>query len=372
MKGKVKIETDKGWLRVRFSHLGKRHAFALGLPDNKTNKAAAQSTATRIELDILSGNFDPTLAKYKPEKVVEAHKQDRETVTALYKRWMAHKAKEVAPKTMEKFRATLAYLFQHFDGKPVEFLGEKDAEAFIHWQRNTVLTTQGKNLSMVQVKRRVEELEACWRWANAESNPWEILASRIRIPPKQAPKPFTKSEMLAIIQGFRDSPYYNHYAPYVQFVFATGCRTGEAIALKWKHLNDDCSAAWIGESLSRGVRKATKSNRARNIDLPQSAVDLLMTIRPSPFNPEASVFTSPTGLAMDDHNFTQRAWKAVLKESGVEYRKPYTTRSTLISHALEQGMNPVTVAQLTGHDVETLYSNYSGNVNSRPRLPEII
>ena len=372
MKGKVKIEADKGWLRIRFSHLGKRHAFTLGMPDNKINRTAAQSTVTRIELDILSGNFDPTLRKYKPEKVVDAYRQDRETVTALYQRWMAHKAKEVSPKTMEKFRATLTYLSQHFDGKPVEFVGEQAAEAFVKWQRTGVKTTQGKNLSLVQVKRRTEELEACWRWANAESNPWESLAARIRIPPKQAPKPFTKSEMKAIIQGFKDSQFYSHYAPYVQFLFATGCRTGEAIGLKWKHLNDDCSVVWIGESLSRGVRKATKTNRARTIDLPLSTVQMLLDLRSPSCDPEATVFTSPTGLAMDDHNFTQRAWKAVLTSAGVEYRKPYITRSTLISHALEQGMNPVTVAQLTGHDVETLYSNYSGSVNSRPRLPELL
>ncbi|MEM9151192.1 MAG: site-specific integrase, partial [Cyanobacteria bacterium P01_F01_bin.3] len=60
----------------------------------------------------------------------------------------------------------------------------------------------------------------------------------------------------------------------------------------------------------------------------------------------------------------------VLAESGVDYRKPYNTRHTFISHALDMGMNPVEVAQLTGHDVQTLYENYAGSVNSRPRLPE--
>jgi integrase len=56
---------------------------------------------------------------------------------------------------------------------------------------------------------------------------------------------------------------------------------------------------------------------------------------------------------------------------GIDYRKPYTTRHTLISHALDMNMNPVAVAQLTGHNVETLYENYAGVVNSRPRLPEL-
>lgn len=61
----------------------------------------------------------------------------------------------------------------------------------------------------------------------------------------------------------------------------------------------------------------------------------------------------------------------VLTRLGIDYRKPYNTRHTSISHALDLGMNPVTVAQLTGHDVETLYKNYAGNVNSRPVLPEL-
>ncbi|MBE9016106.1 site-specific integrase, partial [Chroococcidiopsidales cyanobacterium LEGE 13417] len=55
----------------------------------------------------------------------------------------------------------------------------------------------------------------------------------------------------------------------------------------------------------------------------------------------------------------------------IDYRKPYTTRHTLVSHALDLGMNPVVVAQLTGHDVQVLFKNYAGNVNSRPQLPEL-
>ena len=36
-KGTVKIESDKGWLRLRFTHGGKRRAFALSLPDTNIN-----------------------------------------------------------------------------------------------------------------------------------------------------------------------------------------------------------------------------------------------------------------------------------------------------------------------------------------------
>ncbi|MFM7449269.1 MAG: site-specific integrase, partial [Leptolyngbyaceae cyanobacterium] len=70
-------------------------------------------------------------------------------------------------------------------------------------------------------------------------------------------------------------------------------------------------------------------------------------------------------------NFAQRAWTKILNELGIDYRRPYNSRHTLVSHALDQGMNPVEVAQLTGHDVKTLYEDYAGSVNSRPRLPEL-
>ena len=47
----------------------------------------------------------------------------------------------------------------------------------------------------------------------------------------------------------------------------------------------------------------------------------------------------------------------------IDYRRPYNTRHTLISHGLEAGMNPVAIAALTGHDVRTLYENYAGLVD---------
>ena len=41
-KGTIKIESDKGWLRLRFTHAGKRRAFALGLPDSNINRKFAE------------------------------------------------------------------------------------------------------------------------------------------------------------------------------------------------------------------------------------------------------------------------------------------------------------------------------------------
>jgi integrase len=90
-----------------------------------------------------------------------------------------------------------------------------------------------------------------------QHNPWEAVLRRIKVPPKQAPKPFTREEMSAVITAFRSDRYYSFYADYVEFLLLSGVRIGEANSLRWRHVADDCSTMWIGESLSRGVRKIT-------------------------------------------------------------------------------------------------------------------
>jgi integrase len=360
-KGAIKIESDKGWLRLRFSHLGKRYAFAVGLPDTLTNwKYVADKIARQIELDILSGHFDPSLARYKPQTVRACRMQ----VIDLFGQFINHKAKEVYQRSLEKYQATLKHLQEFFEDKPASAITRNDAEKFSEW-----LSTK---IAPITLKERLTLLNSCWQWGIKEgileTNPWAELVGRVKVPPKQL---FTKEEIGAIIQGFRSDGYYHPYAGYVEFLFSTGCRTAEAIGLRWKHLSDDCSTVWIGESLSRGVRKPTKTNRARTITLTLSLQAMLLKRKPTNPDPDELVFTAPQGGPIDDCNFRNRAWKTILTRLEIDYRKPYSTRHSLISHALDLGMKPVMVAQLTGHDVQVLYQNYTGNVNSRPRLPEL-
>lgn len=363
-KGTVSVEVFQGRLRLRWRQGSKRYTLSLGLPDSKVNRTVAQQKASQVQLDIISGNFDPTLKKYKPHIFTQLAQI---SVVALFENFCEYKSKSLSEKTLEKYKATLGYLRRFFEDQRVSTINVANAEKFSEW-----LTAQ--ELSPGQCKRRLEEVRACWNWGLkedlAEDNPWTELPKRIKISPKQMPKPFSKEEVEAIIQGFRTDRYYDYYADYVEFLFGTGCRTGEAIGLRWKHLTDDCSTAWIGESISRGVHRATKTNKARTVTLTSKLQKMLLAKRPLTSDPDGLVFTSPKGGPIDDHNFRNRAWEKILNKLGIDYRKPYNTRHTLISHALAQGMNPVDVAQLTGHDVQTLYENYAGSVNSRPRLPE--
>ena len=127
------------------------------------------------------------------------------------------------------------------------------------------------------------------------------------------------------------------------FRLSIGTRGREASALKWKHISTDFSSVWIGESFSRGVTSSTKTKKARTVSLNPSISAMLQARcerearhqggRLKPSNDEL-VFQR---LAIDDRSFNRRAWKTVLAEVGVKYRKPYTTSKTAITLGLKSG-----------------------------------
>ncbi|MFB2980054.1 tyrosine-type recombinase/integrase [Microseira sp. BLCC-F43] len=359
-KGGVTVEEFKGRLRLYWSWEGKRFFLYVGLPDTQANRKAARIKADKNELDIVSGNFDPSLAKYKPER------QQAIALLSLWDKFVDYKQRQVQSATLEKYRGLRGHLESYFKSKSAQAVTETVGLNFRDWLL--------EKLEPITVRERLVMLSACWQWGIkkklVQENPWAEI--KVSVSPKQKPNPFTLEEINNIINKFRTAPRLLHYADYVEFKFGVGLRTGESAALQWKHCSKNCSSIWIGESISRGNRKATKNNKARTIFLTPRLQQLLQN-RKNANNATADViiFTSMEGNLIDSKNFCRRYWKPALEELGIDYRRPYTTRHTLISHGLETGMNAVAIASLTGHDVRTLYESYAGLVN-QPQLPDLL
>ena len=366
-KGIVVVESFKDRLRLRWRVSGKRYCLSLGLADKCENRKLAESLARQIELDIISDNFDASLAKYKIEyKREKLVTHTRIGILELFQQYIDIKAKTLEPRTIEKYSALFSRL-KEFGDKESEFIGSEYTQGFLEY-----LKTVSSDKTIYD---RLTILSACWDYAwkkrIVESNPWKILKENFIVTPKLPQRPFTKEEVTAIIEGFQTDRYYSYYAPYVQFLFFTGCRTAEAIGLRWKHIDFNQGTIKICESLTRGVIKSIKTNKARIITINPKIREFLESVKPENLDEDSVVFKTPEGNPIDDGNFRNRAWTKVLEKVNVEYRKPYNTRHTFISHCLEAGMNPVLVAQITGHNVQTLYLNYAGVVPSRPTLPEL-
>ena len=87
-KGSVQIVNRNGLLTLRLSYEGARHQRALGLPDTPINRELARRKACEVELDIASGNFDPTFDQYFPR---EAAPIARPTTLELWEQFIEHR-----------------------------------------------------------------------------------------------------------------------------------------------------------------------------------------------------------------------------------------------------------------------------------------
>jgi integrase len=125
-KGTVSVEEFQGRLRLRWRFESKRYTLSIGLPDSKVNRKVAQQKATAIELDMASGNFDPTLKKYKPQ----SQSTNQVSVVTLFRKFMDSKTKVLLPRSLEKYQATLGYLTSFFPHQAASAIEVEDTEKF--------------------------------------------------------------------------------------------------------------------------------------------------------------------------------------------------------------------------------------------------
>lgn len=329
---------------------------AVGLPDSSINRELAQRQAAIIQADLQAdrltpGSFDPTLARYRDQ-----HGENAISVVKLWERYTAYKQKTLPdPDSLMKYRGLTRYLKQYFKTRAAQSLSEEQAFDFRDWLL--------KQLEPITARERIGMLRSCWKWAIKRKllgeNPWADV--RVKVPPKAKPKPFTTEEIGQILDYCESEANYQHWRDFIQFCLSVGCRPGEAAGLKWKHLADDCSSVWVGESWGRGRQKGTKTNRARAFTLFPELQEMLLQRKPQGCKSDDYVFTAPNGGPIDDHNFRKRYWTPLLSELAIPYRKPYNTRHTFSSHALDQGWSVSEIAAVTGNSEETILRSYVGN-----------
>ncbi|WP_414573147.1 site-specific integrase [Nostoc sp. CCY 9925] len=355
----IKPLNNNGSIQLKFTVAGKRYAFnplPSGNYNDKRDLTIAQAIATKIQNDIIAGHFDPTLDRYRLVPKITQPK----TLLELWDLWVKY-----------------LDLPEHTQANHYKWVRKMISQA------NPQITDTNWlfkfNISPRTFKDRLGLIKACCKWGLSkcylETNPYESIKS-----PKdnhKEIKPFTQEEIKLILEGFdKIAP---HYKPFVGFLIATGVRTSEAIGLLWGHINFHRSEIVIKESLPKDltgngyqrIRKETKTGNIRYLPISEELRSLLISIKPNPVNPDDLVFTTPTGKIIDADNFRNRQWTKVLKIQGVSYRKPYTSRHTMASHAIDQGTPITGVAYLLGHSDTTMVIKNYGHMINRPSLPNI-
>lgn len=365
--GSVKVVNRNGKLYLDFRYLGDRFRPSLNLVANATNEIVAKQIASKIELDIATGQFDTTLVVYLGEKVDKTKPRDTH-------------------------RSDLSSLFRYYwDLKGLNGSDYESVRRFIYrgnpnWG-NLEATVKAQGWSTTTHNRYCKILNQFLQWAISEENIPTKLLPLLKGTKKthETRKPFTLAEMQTICTAFKD--YYHNkgngyggtdnYYYLVLFLFATGCRMGEIVGLKAKHFNLANKTVEIAESLSpksnyesTRVQKPTKTGSVRVLPLPKFLVEIFTRILDGK-KPDAYIFVGPEGEPINQRNFTQRIWKGILGKLELDYRVPYAGRHTMASMAIEQGIPLTGIAYLMGHSDTTMVMKQYGHMINKPNLPTI-
>ncbi len=366
-KGTVAIKVSNNRLQLVYRYRGQRKYLSLGLPDNRNNRKYAQSVASTIELDIVSGNYDTTQKKYKlfesepkPEKVAKTL-----DLIELWDKYVDYKRPLVSANTLAiDYKSVSSWL------KKIPYTSIDDAidiRAYL-LQSTTPDST----------RRILVQLSACCTWAGKSNlldfNPFEGMSRDLNIKKlSREIEYFTESERTQIINYFKvDDP---HYAPLVEFVFRCGCRPSEALALEWRDISSDFKVIVFSRSLTNteygskiAVKEGLKRAKSRTVPSGKTLAAFLELIAPDNRKPNDLIFPARKGKYIDLGNFGKRHWKPALKQLGLKYRSFYKVRHTAITHALDT-LDAKDVAALVGNSADVIYKNYAG-VKENLKIPD--
>jgi integrase len=351
---------DHGSIRLRFSCNGQRYNFSPvpgGHYGTKRDLKTATAKATQIQNDIIAGNFDTTLDRYRITPKPAAKKPPQTDYFDIWDEWV--RSLELSPDTQADHYGSIRKMIVKHCPKPSE----------TQWLSNAKLAVSTFN------KRR-NYLRRCFDWAvkqhHLTDNPWDTVKPR-RVE-KEHVVPFSVIELQNLLAGFEAMA--KHYTPFVKFLMLTGARMSEAIGLRWGVVNFERGEITISESLSidrtkngyQRKRKATKTGSIRVLPMNARLRKLLESLTRGGVND--LVFHSARGYQISDCNFRQ-VWRKVLYSKGILYRRPHILRHTLLSHAVEQGMPFTAVAYLAGHSSAKMIVSTYGHMINRPDLPDL-
>lgn len=183
---------------------------------------------------------------------------------------------------------------------------------------------------------------------------------------KKIPDPFTPDERALILSDMaaRCDPRIHAY---FTFMFFTGMRPEEAIALQWRDIDWNEATARVQRVRTfRGTeRDGSKTHTERDVELVSPAVAALQAMKAYTFmkgKEDACVFENPvTGSPWhDERSQRDHYWTPTLKRLGIRHRRAYNTRHTYATTALMAGVNPAYIARQLGHtNTKMLFETYS-------------
>ncbi|MEM9121505.1 MAG: site-specific integrase [Cyanobacteria bacterium P01_F01_bin.56] len=363
----ISIEEKGKYLRLRWKYKGIRYSLADSFKNGVRGRKRAEAVAVRIENDILANNFDETLDRYRVAKP-KGTKRETQKPTTIYAVWTAY---------LEERREVVKASTYYKQIKPIHnYLTRFDAIKVD--DSNLLIGAINRDKSPYMRKRIFTRLSAAFKWGISmglcDENPFDGLSTAIKVSKSKSKKdidPFTIDERNRITRHFYgEKP---GYAPFVEFLFLTGCRPSEAIALEWDNVFDHCivfDQVAVQGVPGEPIQEGTKTKPFRRFPVNNQLKELLLWVDSKDLDPTGLVFKSPEGMMLNLDNFRDRHWRKVLDDIGIKYRKLYQARHTFITLCLDNGIDAKDIAKWVGNSPETIYRHYAGR-NPNLDVPEL-
>lgn len=296
--------------------------------------------------------------------------------------------KDAAP-TAERTFGQLADLWLKSKGKLEAATKDQYATAVRFWKRMF-----GENTPLPKLDHQVVEAEiGDYEWPSAKTHNNYLIALRgifgmeyrgERAPHhpcneiknlkvvKPLPDPLSISERDKVLADLRERYDIRVFAYYL-FMFFTGMRPEEAIALRWSDIDFNSGTARVRRvrTFKGSERDGSKTHAERDVDLVPQALQALALMKPYTFmltverededDTAADIFQNPVTRRPwhDERSQRDHYWKPSLKRLGIRARRSYCTRHTYCTVALMNGVPPAYIAAQAGHSLKMLLEVYA-------------
>jgi integrase len=326
-----------GLVSLRFGPDGKR----LRRKVTGSTKATVQDRLKRLHDELESG------VRTTPNYTVRRAAED----------WLLEGLVGRSPKTIKKNENVLTPILATIGGVKLRELTAGDVQH--------ALAAMAEKYSSAAVTMGHNALARAIRHAEARDRVGRNVATLVDTPKGQAGRP-SKSLTLEQASALLTATEGTRMHAYISLCLATGIRTEEARALRWKHIDFGdpfarppvpASAAVWRSVRSGGDTKTEKSRRT--LGLPQMAVEALQAHKEwqveerlaagGQLSDHDLIFSTRTGGALDAAN-VRREFKAACRVAGIgEHWTPRELRHSFVSLMSSSGVPVEEIARLAGH-----------------------
>jgi integrase len=273
-------------------------------------------------------------------------REDHVLVSSLLTHWLKHKETEVKASTFDGYRKCVALLCQHFGNTNTSELSIGKIKNYCTESKAAAKRLNNLFSPLRQALQEAVEDDSNSLTKNILTG-WACKKKNGQKTPSIIP--FSIDEQRLILQQLTGQA-----KNLVQFIFWTGTRTSEFIALKWSDVNFDERTINIDRALTQAANKVedTKTDASeRTIKLLSPAFNALLEQKQYTYELGEEIFHNPkTNVPWTgDQQVRKSMWIPAIKKSGVSYRRPYQTRHTYASMLLSAGEHPIWVANQMGH-----------------------